>query len=62
VRAVLRDLRAAASSNLRVALIASRHAEETARAHREQVEALAATLNAYDDLLTQVTAPRTLHD
>jgi AcrR family transcriptional regulator len=62
VRAMLRNLRAAAASNLDAALIATRHAEETARAHREQLEAFAGSLHAYDDLLTQLTAPITLHD
>lgn len=62
VRAVLSDLRAAASSNLRAAIAAARLAEQTAISHREQLEALASTVNAYDDLLTQLTAPGTLND
>lgn len=62
VRAVIRNLRAAANSNLNAALIAARHAERTAIANREQLEALAASIHGYDDLLTQLSAPITLHD
>ncbi len=50
------------ASNLEAALIAARHAERTATANREQLEALAASVNGYDDLLTQLTAPTTLND
>lgn len=59
VRTVLSNLRAAAASNLSTAITAARLAEATARSHREQLEALASTINAYDDLLTQLTAPVT---
>jgi hypothetical protein len=62
LRAMFRNLRAIAASNLDAALIAARHAERTAIANREQLEALAASINGYDDLLTQITAPTTLND
>ncbi|MCU1588876.1 MAG: hypothetical protein JWP11_132 [Frankiales bacterium] len=57
VSAALRNLRAAASSTLDAALSSVRLAEATAASHREQVEALRATISAYDDLITQMTAP-----
>ena len=48
----LRTLRAAADAHLHAALIAAGHAERTATAHREQLEALAASIRGYEDLLT----------
>ncbi|MFD9891554.1 hypothetical protein ACFWY9_19635 [Amycolatopsis sp. NPDC059027] len=62
LRAIARDLRAAAHSNLQAALTAARHAEASAKAHREQLEHLATTLAAYDSALSTITAPATLHD
>jgi len=62
VRAVVLNLRVAALAALDAALSAARQAEQTAVAHREQIEALAVTIRSYDDLLTQLTAPTTLHD
>jgi len=62
VRAVILNLRVAALATLDAALSAARQAEQTAVAHREQIEALAVTIRSYDDLLTQLTAPTTLHD
>jgi hypothetical protein len=62
LRAAVRDLRAAAHAHLQAALTAVRLAEETARAHREQLEHMATAFTAYDDALTQVTAPVTLND
>ncbi len=57
VSAALHNLRAAAGSTLDAALSSVRLAEATAASHREQVEALQATISAYDDLITQLTAP-----
>lgn len=57
--AALRNLRAAASSAVDAALAAVRLAEAAAASHREQVESLATTIRAYDDLITQVTGPVT---
>jgi hypothetical protein len=62
LRAILGDLRAAADYTVNAVLSAARSAEQTATAHREQVEALAAAIRSYDDLLTQLTAPATPHD
>jgi len=59
VGAALRNLRAAANSTLDAALSSVRLAEATAASHREQVESLAATIRAYDDLITQMTGPVT---
>lgn len=61
-RDVIRNLRAIAASNLHAVLIAARHAERTAVAHREQLEALAVSLTGFDDLLTQVAGPSVLND
>lgn len=62
VRAILGDLRAAADYTVNAVLSAARSAEHTATAHREQIEALAAAIRSYDDLLTQLTAPVSPHD
>lgn len=59
VAAALRNLRAASSSTLDAALSAARLAEAAAVSHREQIESLAATITAYDDLITQLTGPVT---
>lgn len=59
VAAALRNLRAASSSTLDAALSAVRLAEAAAVSHREQIESLAATITAYDDLITQMTGPVT---
>lgn len=59
---VARAMRSAAESNLDAALIAARQAEATARAHREQLEQLKATIAAYDTALSALTAPTTTHD
>lgn len=60
--AVARAMRSAAASNLDAALVAARQAEATATAHREQLEQLKVTFDAYDSALIAVTAPTTLHD
>jgi hypothetical protein len=62
LRAIARDMRIAAQAHLRAALAATRLAEETARSQREQLEHLATAFAAYDDALSQVTAPGTLND
>lgn len=62
LRAVARDLRNTAHQNLQAALTAARHAEETARAHREQLEQLATSMAAYDAALSQFTASSTMND
>ena len=65
VRASIRNLRTVAASNLAAALSAARTAESVATAHREQLELLSTSLNAYDDLITQLTeltTPSTRHD
>lgn len=62
VRVILGDLRAAAEYTITAVLSAARSAEQTATAHREQVEALVATIRSYDDLLTQLATPITPHD
>lgn len=62
LKALARDIRNAAHQNLQAALTAARHAEETARAHREQLEQLATSIAAYDAALSQLTAPRTMND
>ncbi|SRR6266542_1657497 len=62
LKSLARDLRNAANSNLQAAIEAARQAEEAARAHRRQMEHLAASMAAYDAALTQLTAPSTIHD
>lgn len=62
VRAALGNLRAAADYTINAVLSAARHAEQTAIAHREQLESLAATIRSFDDLLTQLAPPTTPHD
>jgi hypothetical protein len=62
LKALARDLRNAAHQNLQAALTAARHAEETARSHREQMEQLTASMAAYDAALTQLTAPSAMND
>jgi hypothetical protein len=57
--ALIRNLRAATASTLDAAITAAKQAEANARSHREQVESLAATVRAYDDLITQLTGPLT---
>lgn len=61
-RAVARNMKAAAHANLQSALVAARQAEESARAHREQLEAIETALAAYDDALTQLLSPLTPND
>jgi len=62
LKSVVRDLRSVASAHLQAAVEAARQAEEVARSHRVQVEHLATAFAAYDDALSQITAPSTLHD
>ncbi|MGH3939853.1 MAG: hypothetical protein ACRDTG_14735 [Pseudonocardiaceae bacterium] len=62
LRALARDLRNVAHQNLQALLATARHAEETARSHREQLEQLAASMAAYDGALSQLTAPSTMND
>jgi hypothetical protein len=62
LKALARDLRNAASSNLQAALEAARRAEETAQSHRRELEHLATTMAAYDSALTSLTAPATMND
>jgi hypothetical protein len=62
LKSLARDLRTAAQTNLEAVRTAARLAEETARAHREQLDQLAMTFAAYDSALSQLTAPETMHD
>lgn len=62
LRAVARDLKTACQRTMDALVTAARLAEETARAHREQLEQLTTTMAAYDAALSQMTAPRTLND
>jgi hypothetical protein len=62
VRSLARAARAAAAANHEALVVASRLAEETARAHREQLEHLRDSLAALDDALGQFTVPSTLND
>lgn len=61
VRAIARDVRTAALANMEALVRAARQAEDVARGHREQLEAVMLAFRALDSALVEVTAATTPH-
>lgn len=61
LRAIARDVRTAAVANVEALLVAARQAEDVARGHREQIEALVLSFRALDSALVEVTTTTTPH-
>lgn len=62
VASVTAASRIAAAELMEAVLSAARLAEQTARSHREQLEAIARGFAAYDDALTVLLVPDTVEE